>query len=71
MLMGTADVVALPTEKIIFLEDMTDTQKAAKVSHLLSINEENIWIISIKHCSQKYCFLIILNSLFSPGMTMI
>ena len=35
MLMGTADVVALPTEKIIFLEDMTDTQKAAKVSDLL------------------------------------
>lgn len=31
MLMGTADVVALPTEKIVFLEDMTDTQKAAKV----------------------------------------
>ena len=35
MLMGTADVVTIPTEKIIFLEDMTDTQKAAKVSDLL------------------------------------
>jgi hypothetical protein len=31
MLMGTADVVAAPTQSIVFLEDMTDTQKAEKV----------------------------------------
>ena len=31
MLMGTADVVAVPTQSIVFLEDMTDTQKAEKV----------------------------------------
>ena len=30
MLMGTADVVASPQEKIVFLEDMTDTQRAEK-----------------------------------------
>lgn len=31
MLMGTADVVAAPTQSIVFLEDMTDMQKAEKV----------------------------------------
>jgi hypothetical protein len=31
MLMGTADVVAAPAESVVFLEDMTDVQKAAKV----------------------------------------
>jgi hypothetical protein len=31
MLMGTADIVAMPTESIVFLEDMTDVQKAEKV----------------------------------------
>lgn len=31
MLMGTADVVAAPTESVVFLEDMTDVQKAEKV----------------------------------------
>lgn len=31
MLMGTADIVAAPTQSIVFLEDMTDTQKAEKV----------------------------------------
>ena len=29
--MGTADVVAAPTQSIVFLEDMTDMQKAEKV----------------------------------------
>lgn len=33
MLMGTADVVASPVEKIVFLEDMTDLQKAEKVKY--------------------------------------
>lgn len=32
MLMGTADTVAAPTESTVFLEDMTDVQKAAKVT---------------------------------------
>ena len=32
MLMGTADTVAMPTESIVFLEDMTDVQKAEKVT---------------------------------------
>lgn len=35
MLMGTADIVVLPTEKTVFLEDMTDTQKAEKVKILM------------------------------------
>lgn len=38
MLMGTADVVAAPTESVVFLEDMTDVQKAAKVIRRLSFS---------------------------------
>ena len=50
MLMGTADVVAVPTQSIVFLEDMTDTQKAEKVIAKLGPSSYNP--------GSKLCFAI-------------
>lgn len=56
MLMGTADTVAMPTESIVFLEDMTDVQKAEKVTlteiSIYQFCHTNITVLSITFCRE-------------------
>lgn len=62
MLMGTADVVAAPTESVVFLEDMTDVQKAEKVSKEIPLSSWHTFVVASEishvahHCTGRCAF---------------